>query len=338
MTYFALDVHKSTSTVAYYDPSSGEVDTRRLYTQRQELAGLLAEFPGPWIVALEATRQSPAVCAWLRELDCEIHLVDPARLSALAKLRRAKSDAKDAELMLEALVHEYLPEAYLAPPEVAEDRELMRCYQAVRQASTMLRNLLRALLARCGVELSATNLCGAGAQAALDQEQARLSPLAQLICVQYRRLLTEAEATLALLKKHIGARAAALPLARALQAQPGQGALTSLGLLAEIGDVTRFPGYKQLISYAGLAPNSYQSGDRAQTGHLPQHCNRRLRYWAVVAAQCATRCQQDSAAKRAYRRVRYRHGPNAAKIAAAREILRDVYFTAGRLTPEALAA
>jgi transposase len=338
MTYFALDVHKSTSTVAYFDPSSGEVDIRRIYTQRPELAALRAEFPGPWIVALEATRQSPAVCAWLRELDCEIHLVDPAKLSALAKLRRAKTDAKDAEMMLEALVHDYLPEAYLAPPQVAEDRELMRCYQACRRVATQFRNLLRALLARCGVELAATNLCGVGAQEALEAEQARLAPLAQLICAQYRHLLSEAEAALALLKKHIAERAAALPLARALQAQPGQGALTSLGLLAEIGDVTRFAGYKQLISYAGLAPNSYQSGDRSQTGHLPRNCNRRLRYWAVVAAQCATRCRQDSAAKRAYRRVRYRHGPNAAKIAAAREILRDVYFTAGRLTPEAWAA
>jgi hypothetical protein len=37
--------------------------------------------------------------------------------------------------------------------------------------------------------------------------------------------------------------------------------------------------------------------------------------------------------------VRYRHGPNAAKIAAAREILRDVYFTARRMeVSEALRA
>jgi len=137
--------------------------------------------------------------------------------------------------MLEALVHEYLPEAYLAPPEVAEDRELMRCYQALRKTATQARNLLRALLARQGVELTACDLCGAGAQEALDQEEARLTPRAQMICGLYRRLLAEAEASLALLKEHVRARAAALPLARALQAQPGQGAHvnTALGVLGQ---------------------------------------------------------------------------------------------------------
>jgi transposase len=341
MTYLALDVHKSTSTVAYLNPADGQVKTRRIHTLRPELAKLLADFPRPWSVALEATRQAPAVCAWLRELDAEIHLLDPQKLAALAALRAAKTDAKEAELMLEALGHGYLPEAYLAAPPVQQARELMRCYQALRRISTLLRNLLRALLARAGFDLAASDLCGQGAQETLDQAQDRLAPLGQIICALYRSLLVQAERALTALKQQVRARAAESALAQALIAQPGQGALPSRGLLAEIGDLTRFPGYKQLISYAGLAPNTYQSGDRTQTGRLPQRCNRRLRYWAVVAAQCATRSAvrlrrsrleaRDSAAKRAYRRVRYRHGPNAAKIAAAREILRDVYFTARRL-------
>jgi transposase len=69
---------------------------RKIYTRRPDLAQLRGELPRPWIVVLEATRQSPAVCAWLRELDTEIHLVDPQKLAALATLRAAKTDAKDA--------------------------------------------------------------------------------------------------------------------------------------------------------------------------------------------------------------------------------------------------
>jgi transposase len=307
------------------------VITRRLHTERAELAALLSGLPRPWIVALEATRHAPAVCAWLRELASEIHLVDPQKLSQLARLRRAKTDAKDAELMLEALVHDYLPEAYLASPEVMEARELMRCYQALRRLSTMLRNLTRALLARGGLVLAATDLCGTAAQAALDEGQAGLSPQSRMICAIYRSLLGQMELALSAVKQPIEAHVAASPLARTLRSLPGLGSLSVLGLLAEIGELSRFPSDKQLISYAGLAPHTYQSGERAQTGRLPQRCNRRLRYWAVVAAQCAARSAVASPARRAYRRVRYRHGPNAAKIAAAREILRDVYFTAQRL-------
>lgn len=299
MTYLALDVHQTTSTVAYLTPASGEVITRRLHTTREELAALLADLPRPWIVALEATRQAPAVCAWLRELASEIHLVDPQKLSGLARLRRAKTDAKDAELLLEALLHDYLPEAYLAPPAVAEARELMRGYQALRRLSTMLRNLTRALLARGGLVLAASDLCGAAAQAALEEGQARLAPQLQVICALYRTLLGQIELALGAVKQPIEATVAASPLAGALRGLPGLGTLTALGLLAEIGELGRFAGYKQLISYAGLAPNTYQSGERAQSGRLPQRCNRRLRYWAVVAAQCAARSAGDSPARRA---------------------------------------
>ena len=335
MTYLALDVHKSTSTVAHLDPSGGQVQIRRIYTRREELAQLLADFPRPWIVALEATRSAPAVCAWLRELDAEIHLVDPQKLSALAALRAAKTDAKDAELMLEALRHDYLPEAYLASPEVSEDRDLMRCHTALRRVSTHLRNLLRALLARQGVEVVATDLCGQTAQAALEELQQTLAALPALLCQLYCGLLAEVEQALSMVREQIQAKVAASPLAQRLLLQPGKGPLTTLGLLAEIGDPARFPSYKQLVSYAGLAPRVSQSGDRCATGHLPQRCSRRLRHWAVLAAQCAARSRRPSPARQAYRRVCVRHGPNAAKIAAAREMLRDVYFAAQRLRAEA---
>ena len=331
MTYFALDVHQSTSTVAYLDPADGQVQTRRIYTRREELAQLLAALPRPWIVALEATRSAPAVCAWLRELAAEIHLVDPQKLAALAALRSAKTDAKDAELMLEALRHDYLPEAYLASPEVCEDRDLTRGHTALRRISTHLRNLVRALLARQGVELAATDLCGQAAQEALDELQQTLAALPARLCRLYRELLAEVEAALAVVRQEVQARVAVSPLAQHLLPQPGKGPLTTLGLLAEIGDPARFPSYKELVSYAGLAPRVAQSGDRCATGHLPARCSRRLRHWAVLAAQCAARSRRPSPARDAYRRVCVRHGPNAAKIAAAREIVRDVYFAAHRL-------
>jgi transposase len=335
MTYLALDVHKTHSTVAYLDPSR-QVQIRKIYTRRHDLAQMLAKLPRPWIVALEATRQSPAVCAWLRELDAEIHLVDPQKLSALAALRTAKTDAKDAELMLDALRHDYLPEADLASPEVAERRDLIRCHTAVRRVSTYLRNLRRSRLARQGEELVATDLCGQGAQALLDELEETLAAVPALVCRVYRRVLAEVEQALRVVDAQIKATVAVDPLAQRLLAQPGKGPLTTLGMLAEIGDPARFPSYKQLISYAGLAPRVYQSGDSCATGHLPQRCSRRLRHGAVLAAQCAARSRKPSPARHAYQRVCIRHGPNAAKIAAAREMLRDVYFAAQRQRAEAL--
>jgi len=121
------------------------------------------------------------------------------------------------------------------------------------------------------------------------------------------------------------------PVAVELMEQPGKGPLTTMGMLAEIGDIGRFPSAKQLISYAGLAPSVRQSGEKSHTGRLPLRCNKHLRYWAVTCAQSATRSNKPSRAKEVYQRVKHRHGPNAAKIAAAREILKDVYYTYQRM-------
>ena len=77
MTYIAIDVHKSTSTFASLIPATGEISNTRVKTTYKRFSDVLGDLPKPWVVAVEATRQSPAVCTWLREMGAEIHLVDP---------------------------------------------------------------------------------------------------------------------------------------------------------------------------------------------------------------------------------------------------------------------
>ena len=75
----------------------------------------LIGLPKPWIVALDNSRQSPAVCRWLRKLGAEVHLADPQALHAVAKLRNAKTDDKDAQLMLRLLISCDLPRRIWPP-------------------------------------------------------------------------------------------------------------------------------------------------------------------------------------------------------------------------------
>jgi transposase len=59
---------------------------------------------------------------------------------------------------------------------------------------------------------------------------------------------------------------------------PGIGAITGMSILAEIGDITRFSDASKLISFAGMAPGVYQSGNY-DAAHLPisKHGSRYLR-------------------------------------------------------------
>ena len=64
----------------------------------------------------------------------------------------------------------------------------------------------------------------------------------------------------------------------------GVGHHTALGLLAEIGDFRRFAHPRELMSYLGLTPSEYSSGDQQHRGHITKCGNRHARRLLVEAA------------------------------------------------------
>jgi transposase len=62
---------------------------------------------------------------------------------------------------------------------------------------------------------------------------------------------------------------------------PGVGRFGALLILAEIGDVLRFPDARHLVSYAGLAPSVHSSGGRTYHGRITKQGSPLLR-WILV--------------------------------------------------------
>ena len=59
---------------------------------------------------------------------------------------------------------------------------------------------------------------------------------------------------------------------------------TALGLLAEVGDFRRFGHPGELMSYLGLTPSEYSSGQQQHRGHITKTGNRHARRLLVQAA------------------------------------------------------
>jgi transposase len=327
MTHIAMDVHKKRSVLAYQTPAMEELKVVRCFTRREEFAEIFEGLPRPWIVCLEATRQSPAVVRWMRELAVdEIHLADPRQLKAFVK-GKPKSDARDAKEMLSLLQVRRLPEGYLAPEPVEELRSLTRTRAYVRRGSTRLRNQLRTLVNHRGLEVMATDLCGAGGQQQLKAAIAQLGVYGQMAANQLNPLLLATEQALDVLDAATRDELTRQPIARALMDLPGIGPVLALGLVAELGEIERFENPEHLISYAGLAPLAHDSDEFQAPRHLPFRCNRRLRALATQASQAACRGNTDCKARRTYERLCARGlHPNSAKIAAARDLLKDVFY------------
>ena len=74
----------------------------------------------------------------------------------------------------------------------------------------------------------------------------------------------------------------------------GIGPVYSAGIIAEIGDINRFPNQASLAKYAGLVWSQHQSGDfEAQNTRLIRSGNRYLKYYLCEAAMSLVRCDAE---------------------------------------------
>ncbi|MDE1825453.1 MAG: IS110 family transposase [Candidatus Micrarchaeota archaeon] len=113
--------------------------------------------------------------------------------------------------------------------------------------------------------------------------------------------------------------------ARLIYTIPGIGRVGALTLASEIADVKRFSNEGKIFSYAGLVPRVYQSGEKEWRGHI-HHGNNFIKRILVECVQIHIRVCQNSPISAAYRRIKIRAGHNKAKIAAARRMLRIIYY------------
>ncbi len=106
---------------------------------------------------------------------------------------------------------------------------------------------------------------------------------------------------------------------------------TALLIKSEIGNINRFPEYKKLVSWAGLAPSLHQSGSVEYHGNITKQGSRILRWIMVEAARVAV--NHDDRMRAFYERVEHRRGDQKAIIAVANKMLKITWFMLTRKEP-----
>jgi transposase len=114
-------------------------------------------------------------------------------------------------------------------------------------------------------------------------------------------------------------------LGRLLQVR-GLGLVGAIGVLSEIGDITRFTNAKQLVSYAGLATAVRQSGDTDHHGHITKQGRKLLRGFMVEAVLSMLRNPAETnTLADFYQRKKREKGAGKAIVATARKLLSVIY-------------
>jgi len=255
---------------------------------------------------------------WLAELledyGFESHLVHPLRCKAIASAR-LKNDKVDAAILAQLLRADLLPEAWIAPPQVRQLRALLRHRASLVRVGTQQRNRIHAVAADHGYDRSASYWTGPGRGwlAELDLPAASREIVTDCLAV-----IDGLAPVIDRIDGELHAHAKADPRVKVLRTLPGVGEFTALVMVAEIGDITRFPSARKLASWAGPTPTVRGSDLKVRHGHISKQGSAWLRWVMNQAAQTAKRSPDFAVT---YSSITKRRGKKIATIAIARKLL-----------------
>jgi transposase len=318
--WIGIDLHRRRSRVAIIDEDGELTLSKRIPTGRETITALLGD-PHATHVALEATYGWEWLAELLEDAGFDVHLAHPLPTRAIAAAR-VKTDAVDAKTLAHLLRTGRLPEAYIAPPELRDLRDLLRHRATLVHLRTSIKNRVHALLARQGILPEFSDLFGTAGRAYLaglalpDGPRRRLDSLITLIG-DFDREITDTTS-------EIDQRAKADERVKLLGQIRGIGPYTAMLIIAEIGEVKRFPTAKHLCQWAGLTPTVRSSDGKARLGHISRQGSTILRWALCEAAQHTPTGGGPLRAQ--YERIAKRRGSKIARVAIARQILTLSYY------------
>jgi transposase len=298
------------------DEGTGEIRTQRLHNEdRGKWEELFRPMAGRAEVAVEATGNWMWLTDLLEELGAEVHLAHPGKVRLIAESRN-KNDKVDAETLLMLLRSDFLPEAYLARPELREQRKLLRLRQGLVRMRTEVKNRLHALLGQHNLSCEETDLFGKRGRAFL--EAVELSAASDTCRKVWLEVLDALGVLIRRMEEQLYRSLAEDPRAEILQSLPGVGKLTAYLLLAEIGPIERFSRPEKLVGYAGLCPSTRESAEKVHHGRVGPAGRAYLKWALVEAAHTAAR--RDPYFAKIHARLRVSKGNGKATVAVARKM------------------
>src|SRR5215510_9784202 len=319
--YIGVDFHARQQTICYLTTETGELVTCELKHQdKAAVRAFYAAFRGQVIVGLEASGYSPWFERLLEELGYEVWLGHATEIRRRARWRQ-KNDRRDAELILDLMLHNEFPRLHRPAIQSREVMRMLRFRQKLIKMRTMSKNSLQALALQAGVARRSRLFTREGKQALAT---ALMSPAMQWQRAHWLQLLEPLNQQVLAAMAWLQAASQDDVCVARLRTHPGIGLLTSLCLVHTLQPITRFRNPRKVAAYAGFDPLERSSAERKHFLGISKAGSRVLRYLLVEAANTAVR--KDEELRRFYQRLAQRRGRPKAKVAAARKLLIRAYI------------
>jgi transposase len=288
--FIGVDLHKKALQFCVLDDRGNLLHEQAVKILPNAAGELVFASFQPWEgtcrVAVEAVGMNRWFVNGLQARGYDVVVADPIKLNL--KVLGKKTDKRDArEIARRLWLGDIDRDAKTWYPDdgVYGDRKLVRTRRQLMKHRLSLNNDIRAQLRSYNISPPARDLHTKKGIAGLLAMQMPTPSLTACLHAM-TQALAGIEAQIAVLTEQIEKRVAGDERLRALQQQlPSMGALTTLTLVCELGDVHRFRNAKAIASSGGVVPRVYQSADTAHHGRMTKRGSRSLRsalgQWSV---------------------------------------------------------
>jgi transposase len=287
--FIGLDVHKESIAVAVADTRGGDVRSLGVIPHTPEAVRQLLRRQGParrLICGYEAGPCGYALHRQILKMGARCLVVAPSLIPTKPG-ERVKTDRRDATKLARLLRSGDLTPVWVPDEEHEALRDLARARDDARRDLLRSRHRLTKFLLRLGL------VPPVGVKAWTRKYRDWVSRLhlprasQQVVLREYLLTVDQGEERIRRLDAELAAAAATSPhaaLIAALQSLRGIALTNAVTLVAELGDLRRFPTPRALMAYAGVVPSEYSTGGRQHRGTITKTGNSHVRYVAVEAA------------------------------------------------------
>lgn len=328
MIHVGIDLHTRNMTLAAINNNGELLTLETIKCNAFKLERFFSGLDRPVQATVESTSNWYWLDDWCRSHNVSLKLAHAKMLKAIS-YAKVKTDAVDAHMLAELLRAGLIPEAWKTEKRQRELRELTRARLRWIHKRNQAQNYVYSICARYNHPLTSSDW--------RDFSHLRQSLRAKLpseawlearLCIeQVCQLQDSIHQIEAAIDRHLWYRE---EIERLMEI-PGIGPVSAWSILAEIGDIRRFPTDKQFASYCRLVPGSDDSAGKRRHKSGSKDGNKYLR---IAFGQAAIGAYTHyKPVKKFYNKMKRRKGRQIARTIVAKELSRIVWHILARNQP-----